>query len=194
MKLALGAVSEEDLGLISACGIICLGCDMYRDEGLEAAKVLVRIWEGFNLPDIAEALHLDPEHVSAAISTIKRFIRIRGRTGPCPGCFKGGGPSKTCSIARCVKEKGYWTCAECHEYNPDSIDPCPHFESATDQAASRGTMSALIRRRYSSSTTESLKRCREIGYAAFIAEIKESVRNGWRTWQVISNEIVFGCH
>lgn len=192
MKLDRNMVNEEDLGVISPCGIICLGCDMHREESLEAAKTLVMIWQGFNLADVAQALRLEPENVSAAINTLSRFIQIKEKTGPCPGCFKEGGPSKMCSIARCVKEKDYWTCAECNDYNPDSTHPCPHGELTTTHAASRATMSSLIRKRYTSNTTENLKMCREIGYAAFLRDIKESVRNGWRTWQVISDETVFG--
>ena len=36
-----------------------------------------------------------------------------------------------------------------------------------------------------------LKKCREIGYLAFIEEAKEKVANGWRTWQIISKDMVF---
>jgi len=56
--------------------------------------------------------------------------------------------------------------------------------------ASRGTMTSLICRRYSRDTAANLERCREIGYPDFIAETKDKVAKGFRTWQVISDEMV----
>jgi len=44
---------------------------------------------------------------------------------------------------------------------------------------------------YNRDTCNNLKKCREIGYKAFIKEAREKVENGWRTWQVISDEMVF---
>ena len=36
-----------------------------------------------------------------------------------------------------------------------------------------------------------ISECQEIGYDSFIKEVKEKVANGWRTWQIISDEMVF---
>ena len=47
MSLKLEEVNDEDRGLLSPCGILCLGCDTHLGEGIEAAKKLVDIWEGF---------------------------------------------------------------------------------------------------------------------------------------------------
>ena len=96
-----------------------------------------------------------------------------------------------CAIAKCVKSKGYWTCAECDEYDPDSLSPCPHRDPAPMPMASRAGMSELICKRYAGTTAANLQRCREIGYAAFVEEAKEKVNQGYRTWQVISPEMVF---
>jgi len=191
MELTLDDVREEDRGVISACGIVCLGCDIHKDESLEAAKTVVKIWEGFNLEDVSAAFGLEPKEISSTLSTLKKFIKLREETGPCPGCFKGGWPSEICAIAKCVRSKGYWTCAECEDYNTESTRPCPHIDSTSTLLESRGEMSATVCKRYNLNNLENLKRCREIGYSAFIKEIREKVGNGWRTWQVISDEMLF---
>ena len=193
MKLILNDVNEEDRGLIAPCGIICLGCDVHMNESLQAAKTIIKIWEGFNLPDVAVLAGLKSQEVCNTLETLREYVDRREKAGPCPGCFNGGGPSAMCSIAKCVKSKGYWTCAECPDFNPESDEPCPHSDAdlATMPLGSRRETSALIRRRYSTNNVENLRKCREVGYPAFIAEAKEKVRTGWRTWQVISNEMLF---
>lgn len=55
----------------------------------------------------------------------------------------------------------------------------------------KAQMTKMICMRYNRNTCNNLQRCREIGYDAFIKEAKEKVENGWRTWQVVSNEMVF---
>jgi hypothetical protein len=95
-----------------------------------------------------------------------------------------------CGISKCVEEKGFWTCAECEDYDPDAEAPCPHMDPAPMPMMSRGIMTGLICRRYSKTTTANLKRCREIGYAAFIEETRQKLADGYRTWQVISPEMV----
>ena len=53
MELSLNEVKEEERGVIAPCGIICLGCEIHKDESLQAAKSIIEIWEGFNLPDVS---------------------------------------------------------------------------------------------------------------------------------------------
>ena len=193
MYLSLDQIKEEDQGIISPCGIVCLGCDSFQDESLKAAQTVVRIWRGMNLPDTSLAFNIEAEAITSTLETLEKIIEQREKAGPCPGCYKGGGPSEICSIARCVKSKDYWTCAECDDYDPESQEPCPQADSDAFPLpfASRGNMSTMISTRYCGNNRENLKRCREIGYPAFISEVKEKVENGWRTWQVISDEMVF---
>lgn len=193
MKLSVTDVKEKDRGVLAPCGIVCLGCDIHQGEGLQAGRTLARIWKGFNLEDVAPVAGLKGAQVRETISTIERFIELREKAGPCPGCFNAGGPSAVCGIARCVKSKGYWTCAECESYSPNLERPCtqPDISPARSPMESRGEMSAMISKRYSGNTRENLKRCREKGYAAFVEEVKEKVKRGWRTWQVISQDPVF---
>ena len=63
MKLALKDVNEEDRGVIAPCGIICLGCDFHQDESLQAAKRIIEIWEGINLPDISGLVGLKAQEI-----------------------------------------------------------------------------------------------------------------------------------
>lgn len=193
MKLGISDVKEEDRGVVAPCGIVCLGCDIHLGEGLEAAKKVVTIWKGLNLEDVAPVAGLKGDQVRDTISTLERFIELREKAGPCPGCFNAGGPSAVCGIARCVKSKGYWTCAECEDYSPGSERPCaqPDIVPVRSPMESRVEMSAMISKRYSGNTRENLSACREKGYAAFVEEVKEKVGQGWRTWQVISREPVF---
>jgi len=190
MELSLNEVKEEDRGVIAPCGIICLGCEIHKDESLQAAKSIIEIWEGFNLPDVSAVVGMKAQEVNNTLGTLRQYVAIREKAGQCPGCFKGGGPSAMCSIAKCVKSRGYWTCAECEYFNPESQEPCPHSDAdlASTRMGSRRETLTMVCRRYSSNNSENLRRCREVGYPAFIAETKEKVRKGWRTWQVISNE------
>ena len=186
MKLSLTDVNEEDRGFLGPCGIICAGCDWHTNESSEAAKTVVQIWEGHNFADVAVLKDLNSQDVLGTIKTLKKYVE----TDSCPGCFKREA-GFICSIGRCVREKGYWTCAECEDFNPESTHPCPHTDiNSFPGIPSRGELSALACKRYNSNTIENLKKCREIGYPTFINEIKEKVRNGWRTWQIISNEMV----
>ena len=191
MKLSLSEVPAADQGLLAPCGIICMGCDLFQHESLAACKKVIEIWEGFNLPDVAPGFNMNSKNISAAIETMKLFVEIREKSGACPGCFKGGGPSKICSIAKCVKSKGYWTCAECEDFTSEVPNFCPHEDPSKRPIGSRNRASVGISKRYNSNNIENLIRCREIGYAAFIKEMKEKVKQGWRTWQVISREKLF---
>jgi len=191
MNLKLDDVKEEDRMVMSPCGIICLGCDLHKNEGLEAAKTVVKIWKGFNFPDLAGAFGFKTEEVVNTIETLKKYIDGREGAGECPGCFEGGWPSEICSVSKCVRSKGYWTCAECEDFDPGANNPCPNSDSDPGPMGSRKETLARICIRYASNNVENLKRCCEIGYPAFIAETREKVGKGWRTWQVISKENVF---
>jgi hypothetical protein len=191
MELNLDDVKTEDRGILGPCGIICLGCDFYQDESLEAAKILVKVWEGFNMSDVAPALGLDSADVAGTLKTLKKYIEIKEELGHCPGCSVGAiGPCASCPIVECAKTKGYWTCAECDDFRPDSETPCPHVKSVSNPFESKGAMFATVCKRYSKNNLDNLKRCREIGYPDFIAEVKKKTRNGWRTYQVISREML----
>ena len=194
MKLSLESVKEEDRGLLSPCGIICAGCDVFTNESVEYAKKIIEIWEGFNLVDVPMLSGLTSQEILSTIDSLKKHVDHRGENTLCVsrGCYTSGGTIGRCPIWRCVKSKGYWTCAECEEYDVDSKSPCPHPEENFPGLAlsSKGVMTELVCKRYASNNIENLRRCREIGYPAFVEEIKEKVEKGWRTWQVISKEMV----
>ena len=186
-------VNEDDRGVIAPCGIICLGCDGYQDESLQAVKKVIEIWEGMNLPDVFGLVGLKAQDIIDTLKTLREYVGRKEKAGPCPGCFKDGGPSVMCSVAKCVKSKEYWACADCEDFNPESEQPCPHSDTdlASTPLGSRQHTSALIRKRYNANNIENLRKCRELGYPAFIAESREKIKTGWRTWQVISNERLF---
>jgi len=187
-------VPIEDRVVISPCGVICLGCDIYREESLEAAKVIVNVWEGWNYGDVAGSFGLTFQEVNQTIEILKKYIKIRPENGLCRGCYYR--VAFPCSISQCVKSKGYLTCAECDEFDPGADHICPHRDEENAKIpdrpfASRSQALQLVTRRLCSTNIENLRRCQEIGYINFIAEMKEKVNNGWRTWQVISPENVF---
>ncbi len=191
MSLKLEEVKDEDRGILAPCGILCLGCDNLIGEGIEAAKKLQSVWEGGNFLDVGQAMGFNSKGISTTLKTLKKFIKMNKR-GNCPGCFiNPGPPSSICGIAKCVKSKGYWTCAECDEYDPESETPCPHINENLMPITDKGQMTKMICTRYNKDSTNNLKKCREIGYLEFIKEAKEKVADGWRTWQVISDEMVF---
>ena len=183
-------VKEEDRGILAPCGILCLGCDNYLGEGVEAAKKVVEIWEGWNMEDVGPVLGLGSKAIRTTLKTLNKYIDMNKR-GNCPGCSLGAPMASACGIALCVKSKGYWTCAECEDYNPDSSNPCPHIKEESLPTSDSGKMMKIICLRYSGDNIVNLKRCREIGYSEFIKEAKEKVKNGWRTWNIISNDKVF---
>ena len=192
-EINIKVVKDEDCGLLSPCGIICLGCDSYRGEGIEAAKKILDIWEGFNFLDTAGFVGLNVDEIQTTINALKKYVANAEASGNCKGCYHGGGPSDMCGISKCVKSKGYWTCAECEDYDPDSDAPCTSNvgDETVLPLSSSMEMSKLICKRYNANTRENLKQCRDIGYPEFIAEIKQKVDDGWRTWQVISSDMVF---
>ncbi|MHA2122034.1 MAG: DUF3795 domain-containing protein [Promethearchaeota archaeon] len=190
LNLKLEDVKEEDKGIIAPCGIVCLGCDSHTEEGLEAVVKLKNIWEGSNLKDTGMTVGLNPEEINTTLEVLNKVIKS-GERGKCPGCYVGGLAGQFCGISKCVKSKGYWTCAECGDYNPDANNPCTNLGDNPMPMADPGQMTKLICTRYSKNTCSNLKRCREIGYETFIKEAKVKVANGWRTWHVISDEMVF---
>ncbi|MFX1258120.1 MAG: DUF3795 domain-containing protein [Promethearchaeota archaeon] len=188
MSLKLDDVEGEDRGILAPCGILCLGCDYHIGDALEAAKKLQRIWEGWNMVDVAPLMGLNRNGMKTTLRTLNKYIK-KNKRGKCPGCFKGGFSSQVCGIAKCVKSKGFWTCAECEDYDPNSEIPCPHINS--NLLTNKGQFMKMICTRYSRDPVQNLKKCREIGYPAFIKEAKDKVKDGWRTWQIISKEMVF---
>ena len=74
MKITLNDVKEEDRGIIAPCGIICLGCDIHRDESLDAARTVIKIWQGFNLPDVAGAFRLEARQISNTLETLRKWV------------------------------------------------------------------------------------------------------------------------
>jgi hypothetical protein len=188
MNLKLEDVKKEDRGILAPCGILCAGCDTHLGEGMEAAKKLYEIWNGSNMEDIGPLFGY--RGISETLKTIEKFIKTESKQ-KCPGCFMGGGPSKICGIAQCVKSKGYWTCAECEDYDPNSETPCPHVNPSPMPMSDKGTMMEMICRRYNRDNINNLKQCREMGYNKFIKQAKEKIAKGWRTWQIISKEKVF---
>ncbi len=190
MSLNLEEVKEEDRGILSPCGILCLGCDTHLGEGIKSAKILLDIWEGFNFLDVGIGFGFSAKEIKTTLKMLKKFVKM-GKRGTCPGCFiNQGPPSSMCGIAKCVKSKKYWTCAECDDYNPESETPCPHIKESSIPLTDKGQWTKMICTRYNKDTINNLKKCREIGYLKFIKEAKEKVENGWRTWQIISDEMV----
>ena len=67
MQVGLRDVPEGDRGILSPCGIVCLGCELYQEESLEAAKTLVKIWNGWNVEDTAGTIGLKVVEVSQVV-------------------------------------------------------------------------------------------------------------------------------
>ncbi|MFX1238351.1 MAG: DUF3795 domain-containing protein [Promethearchaeota archaeon] len=187
--LDINDVKEEDRYILAPCGILCLGCDFYIGEAIEAAKKIQEIWEGWNIIDLSMVMGLNREGIQSTLDTIKKFLKLY--KNKCPGCFNGGIGSKICGIAKCVNSKGYWTCAECDDYDPDSQTPCPYVIDDAIIMTDKGKTTKMICERYNHDPSNNLKSCRQIGYNDFIEEAKKKVRNGWRTWKIISNKTIF---
>ena len=141
--------------------------------------------------DVSPGLGLESADVAGTLNTLMNYIKIKEELGHCLGSSVGAiGPCANCPIVDCAKTTGYWTCAECDDFRPDSESPCPHVEAVSNPFESKGAMFAMVCKRYSKNNLDNLKRCQEIGYPEFIAEVKEKTKNGWRTYQVISREML----
>jgi len=189
MKLSISDVMEADRGVLAPCGIACLGCELHLDESLAPAKSVLQIWDGFNYEDICGIFRIDAEEMAVTLKTLRKYIENRERSGPCRGCFHGEGMTpRICSISQCVRSRGYWSCAECRDFDATAESPCPHSDDSDLPLGSRDRAFALISKRYNGTNLDNLKKCREIGYAQFIEAMRSQVKKGWRTWNVISRE------
>lgn len=50
---------------------------MQQGESLEAAKEIIKIWEGFDLPGFAKVFHLDYQEVQNILRVMKELIQLR---------------------------------------------------------------------------------------------------------------------
>ncbi|MFX1399411.1 MAG: DUF3795 domain-containing protein [Promethearchaeota archaeon] len=188
-NLSIQEVNNEERFILSPCGILCLGCDFYIGEAVEAAKKIYEIWDGWNMVDIGPVIGQDQEGIRTTLRTLKQFLDSNKKK--CPGCHDGGMGSAICGIAKCVNSKEYWTCAECEEYDPNSKNPCPYVSEEAPLMVDKGKTMKMICERYSQNPCENLKSSRQIGYHAFIEKARKKVENGWRTWKIISDKMIF---
>ena len=174
-------VNPDEVCLIAPCGIYCGACDAFLGRSRDLAKELYRIMNGFNIVDVAPiVLEVEQERMKDFMIILEKI----SRGTRCAGCHAGGG-NPFCPIKKCTGEKQYLTCAQCPQM------PC-HLLEADDEDDSMGVCFYfdMITKRYANWNVKNLERIRAVGYRAFLDEMKEKVKRGFMTSDVISSEMV----
>lgn len=180
-ELGRAQLNAEEASLIAPCGIYCGACDAFLGKSRDLAKELYRILKGFNMVDVAPiVLEVEQERMKDFMVILERI----SRGTRCAGCNAGGG-NPYCPIKKCTAEKEYLTCAQCHTM------PC-HLLAADDEEDPMGVCFYLdmITRRYAQWNIRNLERIRAVGYRQFVDEMREKVKDGFLTSDVISSEMV----
>ncbi|MFB0562353.1 MAG: DUF3795 domain-containing protein [Candidatus Lokiarchaeia archaeon] len=175
-------LSDEELLLFGKCGIFCGACDGHIGEARSLAKRMYEILESLNFDDVGFFfLQTDLENFEIFKKLVTNFINMEN----CRGCGEGGNP--TCPIMICAKEKGYVTCAEC-----ESLEECTDPSKPNNwDLTNKEDFFKIISIRYNNWNQENLKEIKKSGYRKFLDKIKEKIKKGFRTGEVISKEKVF---
>jgi len=168
---------EQQGGSIAVCGIYCGACPHFQGRIRESATALRDWLDGWNFDDIA-AFILPP---GMNYQTFREVLSAIANHEPCEGCREQANP--LCPVKLCAKSRNVTSCAECDDFTGDINAPCKNEEPLE--------IFRLISRRYSGWNLENLKRIREIGIEAFLAEMEKKISEGFSTCDVISREKVF---
>ena len=168
---------EKQGGSIAVCGIYCGACPLFQGRIRESATSLLDWLDGLNFGDVASFI-LPPEMNYPAFREILSAIASREQ---CEGCREQA--NQLCPIKLCAKSRNMTSCAECDDFTGNINAPCKNEEPLE--------IFRLISRRYSGWNLENLKRIREIGLEAFLAEMGKKISEGFSTCDVISKEKVF---
>lgn len=175
-------LSDEEAALFGKCGIFCGACDGHIGEAKSLAKRMYEIMDSLNFDDVGFFfLRTDPESVELFKKLLTNFINSRN----CRGCAIDGNP--TCPIKICAMEKGFVTCAEC-----ESLEECTDPSKPNNwNLTSKEDFFKMISIRYNNWNLDNLKEIKKSGYRKFLDKIKEKVKKGFRTGNIISKEKVF---
>ncbi|MFX1298721.1 MAG: DUF3795 domain-containing protein [Promethearchaeota archaeon] len=121
----------------------------------------------------------------------QRVLRKFVNSPNCIGCGTGIGPAKTCPIVFCCEERGFITCVECPDIQNHLHCKTVLEKQIQSMITDNCTYFKLITRRHMYWNVENLKTIIKKGYKEYIEEMKEKVKKGFNTGQVISKEFVF---
>lgn len=105
-------VKKEDFAY---CGLNCTTC---KNKFADIRKKIIELEKAFDEANVEEIVKVIP-FMKLKYLGYKKFINFF--KNKCPGCRKGGG-NPFCSIRKCAKKKGYFSCAECKS------DMCKKFK------------------------------------------------------------------
>jgi len=145
----MGLSLEERKGLLAYCGTYCVDCLGYTGVIAEAARGFLETLERYRFEQTAACVF--PEE----LNNYKLFLEMLGfMTGlECTGRCRAGKDAETsCEIRRCCRERGYYSCYECDE-----------FEACEKQDEHFDGLHAKANRR-------NLRAIREMGLEAWLTE------------------------
>jgi hypothetical protein len=178
-NLGPNELGESEKHLIAPCGIYCGACDLYLGNSRNLAKEMYRILNGFNIADVgSRAMGIRREKIVDFLNILQSW----SQGSKCPGCWARHWESGSCPIRACSQQQAVMTCAECDRM------PCNPLEQPPSSGAA--AFLGLVTRRYSNWNIGNLEQIREVGYRRFVDEMRERVRNGFLTSDVISPEMV----
>ena len=174
-------LTNEETYLMAPCGIYCGACDMMLGRSRSQAQEMYRILNGFNFADVGPFfMGIEQEKVIDFLNILEKW----SKGDKCPGC-PGGGGNPACPIRTCSNEQGYLTCAECEGM------PCKRSAENENRFQDAAAFLELITRRYANWNLKNLERIKEVGYRRFNDEMRERVKDGFMTSDVITGEMVF---
>ncbi len=125
------------------------------------------------------------------IKAFRKVLRQFVESSSCTGCGTGAGGARICPIVLCCHEKGYLTCAECPDIQNNFVCSTVNENQVPSQITDNCTYFKLITHRYQNWNVENLKKILRKGYVEFVKEMREKVKQGFFSGQVISKDCVF---
>ncbi len=120
----------------------------------------------------------------------QRVLRKFVDSPNCPGCGLIG-TARSCPIVICCEERGFLTCAECPDIREHHICKTVLEKQIPSMITDNCTYFKLITRRYTNWNVQNLNKIIRKGYNKYIREMKDRVKKGFYSGQVISKECVF---
>jgi len=97
------SVEQEEF---SFCGLSCTACKSRFDTIRQKIAELDEAFDVVNMGEVAKAIPF----MHGSYKGYRKMVAFS--KNECPGCHQGGG-NPFCGIRKCVRKKGYATCAEC---------------------------------------------------------------------------------
>jgi len=104
---------ETSTELLGYCGLYCADCPAYTGEIADAAKNLSEVLTKFKVEQTAATTF--PEEFRD-VSKLQKTLEFMGNMRCTTICRQREDTAVSCQIRKCCKEKGFFGCHECAEF------------------------------------------------------------------------------